>query len=183
MTPCRTPVEIVLLDALVPGFDFRPVPMPGIPGVYELRAYGFVRKDGGGGPDLSSRIVPLNEREIISGDGIHLCPGQDAYLSVGFSMRIMEPGIVVRIVPHPDAAALGIGIVNGVGVVGPDYQGPVVIHVGNTKPPYINYDPGSVYEQAFYQLDPNVNAVTIPLGMPIARLYLAQVHEAEWLVR
>lgn len=76
----------------------------------------------------------LDLRACLDEDHIDIGPGERAKISAGISIEITKPGIAGFVYSRSGLGAKdGLTVAQGVGVIDPDYRGPIIVFMLNTS--------------------------------------------------
>jgi dUTP pyrophosphatase len=144
-------VDIIVTDPALHIFGGLPrMASPGAAAV-DLVALGYFTATSSGKPDLAVR------KEMP--ETLTLNPGGMAFVCVGFRMHIRGQGYAAHIIPRSGSAATGLRLANTAGLIDPDYQGPIIVAIENSR--------------AWRDL-------SIRRGERVAQMYFTRVHQPLW---
>lgn len=154
MPAIHIPVEIKVTNPELHRFGGLPTRGTAGAAAVDLVALAVYGRKPDGKPDLSQKTPIVGE--------LRVAPGEVAYIDVGFSMHIKEPGWAAVILPRSSSTAIGLAMGNTIGLIDKDYQGKILVAVKDSK------DPRSS------------NGLSILLGERVAQMMFIPVAVAEW---
>ena len=152
----KLPVEIKITDPAIHEFGGLPRTASEGSAAVDLVALGVFATTADFKPDFSRR-TPLEGT-------LHLEPGEMAYICVGLSIHIGDPGYAALIMARSSSSALGIRMGNGHGLIDATYAGPLAVCVEN------RLSQGTSIQRE----------VCVHRGERIAQMYFTPVLQPEW---
>ena len=113
-------------------------------------------------PRLRDWGLPTHGSAMAAAIDLHACldaplaiaPGTaPALVSAGFAVHLADPHLAALVLPRSGAGHRGLVMGNGVGLIDPDYTGPILVSAWNRNPPGtppITIVPGERFAQMMF---------------------------------